>query len=104
MEWTYRSYRSDFGPRPFAVRAARSTPWIGGLWTNQGWPDDVARGDVARQMTEQTASYAEVWVLQSEVEMWDQRHLMGAWLDQQGELVEQADFHGAQVRHYRLTP
>ncbi|MCC6455658.1 MAG: hypothetical protein IT328_11980 [Caldilineaceae bacterium] len=102
MEWAYRYYTSDFGPRPFAGSDARLGAWTGGLWTNQGWPDDAARLDVAQQMAMQTAGYADVWVLRSEVEMWDQRHLMDEWLDEQGELLDQADFHGVQVRHYRL--
>jgi hypothetical protein len=102
MEWAYRYYTSDFGPRPFVESETRLSPWIGGVWTNQGWPDDVAQQDVARQMSVQTAGYSDVWVLRSEVEMWDQRHLMDQWLDEHGELIDQADFHGVQVRHYRL--
>jgi hypothetical protein len=102
MEWAYRYYTSDFGARPFVDSDARLQPWVGGLWTNQGWPDDLSRADVARQMVEATAGYEELWVLRSEVEMWDQRHLMDEWLDQHAELIDQADFHGAQVRHYRL--
>ena len=102
MEWAYRYYTSDFGPRPFAGSEARLAPWMGGLWTNQGWPDEVARQDVASQMRRQTAGYTDVWVFRSEVEMWDQRHLMEAWLDAHGEMIEQADFHGVQVRHYRM--
>jgi mannosyltransferase len=104
MEWPYRYYTSDFGPRPFAESEARLEPWTGGLWTNQGWADDVARLDVAQQMAEKTAGYTDVWVFRSEVEMWDQRHLMDQWLDEWGELIDQADFHGVQVRHYRLRP
>jgi hypothetical protein len=34
--------------------------------------------------------------------MWDQRHLMDEWLEEQGDLIDQADFNGVQVRHYRL--
>lgn len=102
MEWPYRYYTSDFDSRPFENSEERLSPWIGGLWTNQGWPDDVARADVARQMSEQTAGYEEIWVFRSEVEMWDQRHLMDQWLDEHWELVERADFHGVQVRHYRV--
>jgi uncharacterized membrane protein len=101
MEWAYRYYTSDFGPRPFEGSEARLAPWMGGLWTNQGWPDELAREDVARQMSAQTAGYSDIWVFRSEVEMWDQRHLMDQWLDQHGELVDQAIFHGVQVRHYR---
>ena len=104
MEWPYRYYTSDFGPRPFAASEARLEPWTDGLWTNQAWADDVARLDVAQQMAEKTAGYTDVWVFRSEVELWDQRHLMDQWLDEWGELIDQADFHGVQVRHYRLRP
>ena len=103
MEWAYRYYTSDFGTRPFAESETRLTPWIGGMWTNQGWPDEEARLDVARQMSVQTAGYQDVWVLRSEVEMWDQRQLMDQWLDEHGEVVDKMDFHGVQVRHYRLN-
>jgi 4-amino-4-deoxy-L-arabinose transferase-like glycosyltransferase len=102
MEYAYRYYSSDFGPRPFAGSEARLAPWMGGLWTNQGWPDAAARQEVDRQMSQQTAGFTEVWVLRSEVEMWDQRHLMDEWLDSHGTVVEKADFHGVQVRRYRL--
>jgi uncharacterized membrane protein len=102
MEWAYRYYSSDFGPRPFAESETRLAPWEGGLWTNQGWPIDVAQVDAAQQMAEKTAGYRDVWVFRSEVEMWDNRHLMDQWLDEHGELIDQADFHGVQVRHYRL--
>jgi hypothetical protein len=27
---------------------------------------------------------------------------MDEWLDEHGELVDQADFHGVQARHYRM--
>jgi hypothetical protein len=103
MEWAYRYYTSDFGSRPFDQSEARLAPWVGGLWTNHGWADDVAIADVAQQMSVQTAGYRDVWVFLSEVEMWDQRHLMDQWLDAHGEVVEQADFHGVQVRHYRMN-
>ncbi len=104
MEYAYRYYTSDFGPRPFEGSDARLGVWMRGLWTNHGWPDDAARQEVARQMQAQTAGHTDIWVLRSEVEMWDQRHLMDEWLMQAGTLVEQADFHGVQVRRYRLGP
>lgn len=104
MEYAYRYYTSDFGPRPFTGSDARLGAWMGGLWTNHGRPDEAAQEDVDRQMRRQTAGHSDVWVMRSEVEMWDQRHLMDAWLQQHGTLVEQADFHGVQVRRYRLAP
>jgi uncharacterized membrane protein len=104
MEYAYRYYTGDFGARPFDGSEARLGPWMGGLWTNHGWPDDAARQEVDRQMQTQTAGYTDVWVLRSEVEMWDQRHLMDEWLEQHGTRLEQAEFHGVQVRRYRLGP
>lgn len=102
LEWAYRYYTSDFGPRPFTDSEARLAPWRGGLWTNHGWPDDVTQQDVVRQMAEFTAGFTEVWVLRSEVEMWDRRGFMEQWLQTHATLVEQADFHGVQVRQYQL--
>jgi hypothetical protein len=102
MHYAYRYYTGDFGPQPFAGSDRRLGVWMEGLWTNQGWPDDLARQEVDRQMQQQTAGYSDIWVLRSEVEMWDQRHLMDEWLAAHGTAVEEADFHGVQVRRYRL--
>ncbi|MCL4862254.1 MAG: glycosyltransferase family 39 protein [Caldilineaceae bacterium] len=100
MEWSYRYYSSDFAADLFARSDAQLGHWAPGLWTNYGAPDDQARAEVDQQMRRITAGAPEIWVFRSEVEMWDSRHLMDAWLDQHGELVEQAHFHGVQVRRY----
>ena len=50
-----------------------------------------------------TAGYDVVWLLRSEVEMWDRRRLMDEWLDGHGVVVDQADFLGVQVRAFRLA-
>jgi uncharacterized membrane protein len=101
MEFAYRYYSSDFGPRPFAESEARLQPWMPGLWTNYGADDAAARATVDRQMQPATP-FTEIWVLRSEVEMWDNRYLMDAWLDAHGTAVEEAQFHGVQVRRYRM--
>jgi hypothetical protein len=103
MEYSYRYYTSDFGPRPFTDSDTRLARWAPGLWTNNDWPDDAATQLVDEQMRQMTAGATDVWLLRSEVEMWDQRRLMDAWLYEHGELVDQADFLGVQVRRYRLT-
>lgn len=103
MEWAYRYYSSDLQPDLFAGSDARLGRWAQGLWTNNDAPDEEARALVDLQMRQITAGASELWVLRSEVEMWDARHLMDAWLDQHGELVEQAHFHGAQVRRYVMV-
>lgn len=104
LHYAVRYYTSDFGPRPFEGSEARLGNWAEGLWTNNGWPDDQARALADQQMGEITAGASEVWVLRSEVEMWDQRHLMEKWLNAHGTLQDSADFHGVQVRRYSLAP
>lgn len=104
MEYAYRYYSSDFGSAPFQESDARLGAWMGGLWTNNGLADDLAYAQVEAQMQQQTAGYRDLWVLRSEVEMWDPRYLMDRWLDAHGTLVDQAHFTGAQVRHYVLNP
>jgi 4-amino-4-deoxy-L-arabinose transferase-like glycosyltransferase len=102
MEWAYRYYSSDLQPDLFTDSDARLGRWAQGLWTNHGAPDEQARAQVDAQMRQITAGATELWVLRSEVEMWDARHLMDAWLDQHGQVLEQAEFHGAQVKRYRM--
>jgi hypothetical protein len=51
-----------------------------------------------------TTGIGEFWVLSSEVEMWDSRHLMDNWLNEHAQLVESAEFHGVHARHYQLLP
>ncbi len=102
MEYAYRYYSSELGPDPMAGSDERLARWAGGLWTNNGWADEQARADVDRRMRELTANVETVWILRSEVEMWDQRYLMDEWLNEHGDVVDAADFHGAQVRRYLL--
>ena len=102
MEYSYRYYSSDFSADWLADSDVRLGWWVGGLWTNGGASDERARAEVDAQMQQITAGAAELWVMRSEVEMWDARHLMEEWLDQHGTVIDQAEFHGAQVRHYQL--
>jgi uncharacterized membrane protein len=103
LKYAMRYYSSDFGPRPFEGSDARLGRWAEGLWTNHGWEDEPARALVDQQMRDMTDGVTDVWVLRSEVEMWDQRHLMAEWLQAHGALLDAADFHGVQVRRYALA-
>ncbi len=103
MEYAYRYYSGGQGTHPFAGSDERLGWWAGGLWTNNGHPDEQARTEVDAQMRAITAGADDVWIMRSEVEMWDSRHLMDEWLDEHAALVEQADYHGTQVRHYRMV-
>ena len=84
LQYAVQYYGSDLDARPFDGGAARLGNWAEGLWTNHGWVDEQARLLADQQMREMTAGADEVWVLRSEVEMWDQRHLMEEWLEANG--------------------
>lgn len=102
QQWAWQYYTSDFSFQLFADAPARMGHWAEGLWTNGGQSDAEAQSLVDEQMRTITAGSEELWLLSSEVEMWDARHLMRAWLDSHGTIVDQAEFHGVQARHYRL--
>lgn len=104
MEYSYRYYSGDRSARPFAGSDERLGRWAGGLWTNNGHPDEQARAEVDAAMRALTNGVERVWVLRSEVEMWDARHLMDQWLDAHGALIDQAEFHGSQAKLYELQP
>jgi len=103
QQWAWQYYTSDFSFHLFDDAPARMGNWAEGLWSNGGQSDAEAQALVDEQMRAITAGSTELWLLSSEVEMWDARHLMRAWLDSHGTVVEQAEFHGVQARHYRLT-
>jgi mannosyltransferase len=104
MEFAYRYYSDNLGSNPFEDSDARLGQWKGGPWTNNGFPDQLAREQVANELQAATLGFDEVWILNSEVEMWDSRRLTTEWLQANGELLSSEDFHGTQVRHYRLNP
>ncbi len=104
MEFAYRYYSGDLESNPFEDSDARLGQWKGGPWTNNGFPDEMAREQVARELEMATVGINEVWILNSEVEMWDSRGLTTEWLEANGELLSSEDYHGTQVRHYRLNP
>ena len=101
-EYAYRYYSGNRGTDPFAGSNERLGWWAGGLWTNNDLEDEQAMSDVAQQMVAITAGASQLWVVRSEVEMWDRRHLMDRWLDEHAILEEQLDYHGTQVRRYRF--
>ncbi len=105
LEYAMRYYNSgDFGPRPFEDEVTRLAPGPAGCQTNNGWPDDQARQLADQQMRDITAGIGDVWVLRSEVEMWDQRRASAGMAGKPRRDTDQADFHGVQVRRYLLSP
>ncbi len=103
IEFSYRYYSSDYSPTLFATSDVPLGRWAGGLWSNNGLPDDQAVVMADQEMQRITQGVQELWVLSSEVEMWDARHLMNGWLASNGRMIESAEFHGVHARHYILS-
>ena len=71
-----------------------------GLWTNGG----KTEATVDAEMRALTAELADLWLVVSEEDLWDKRHLTRTWLNQNAELVDEAHFMRVDVYHYRLRP
>jgi uncharacterized membrane protein len=71
-----------------------------GLWTNDGKNEAT----VDREMASLTASLTELWLVVSEEDMWDSRHLTRAWLDKHAYLVKEVNYVRVSVYHYQLKP
>lgn len=74
--------------------------FIEGLWTNDGKSEDT----VNVEMTTLTANLTSLWLVTSEEDTWDNRHLVRAWLNKNGHLVDEAHFMRVDVYHYQLRP
>lgn len=73
---------------------------LDGLWTNDGKTEATVDGEMAQL----TVDLTEVWLVVSEEDAWDNRHLVRAWLDEHADLVDKANFMRVDVYHYQLRP
>ncbi|MEJ2732896.1 MAG: glycosyltransferase family 39 protein [Anaerolineae bacterium] len=80
-----------------ARQGAEPYRWAEGLYTNAGM--DLA--EVHRRMREITAGSGVVWMVATEVSLWDKRGLVKAWLDDHARLTNEAQF--ARVAVYRYV-
>jgi hypothetical protein len=72
--------------------------WAEGLYTNGGMsPEGVDRG-----MSGLAAGHGVVWLIATEVPLWDERGLVQAWLAEHGTLTDEAQFVGVTVMRYEL--
>jgi len=80
-------------------------PWADGYYTNYRASDGsytVTEQETARYMREITAGYEAVWLVVTEMEMWDERGLVQAWLDENARRTDEAHFTRVDVYHYVL--
>lgn len=73
---------------------------IEGLWTNDGKTEETVHAEMARL----TDELSELWLVVSEEELWDNRQMVRAWLNQNAHLVEKTHFTRVDLYHYRLRP
>jgi len=78
-------------------------PWAEGSYTNHRTPDGsylMSERDVERQMQEMVGSQPAVWLIVTEMEMWDQRGLVRAWLEANMRRADEAHFARVDVYRY----
>jgi hypothetical protein len=96
------------GARPFGderriflplVAGGTTAPWwADGLYTNAG----MTPAEVDRQMADLVAGRRTVWFVASEVALWDERGLVGTWLDEHAQRTLEAVWTRVSVRRYEF--
>ncbi len=95
LRYTFDYY---FGPADYA--------WVDGLFTNHRTEDGgyrMTEEEASAQMTQMTEGHSTVWLVASETEMWDERHLVERWLVVHGQREAEAHFVLVDVTGYRLA-
>ena len=80
-------------------------PWAEAPFTNWRAPDGgykVGAAYVDGEMAALVAGYDDVWLVYSEVALWDERELVKAWLDGHGTLADWHSFVGVDVYQYTV--
>ena len=78
-------------------------PWAEGLYTNYRAPDGsylMGEQETAWRMEEMTVAYDVVWLVVTEMEMWDQRGLVKGWLEANARRADEAHFTRVDVYRY----
>ena len=78
-------------------------PWAEGVYTNHQGADGtflIGQREVDRRMADMTWHHDSVWLVATEVDMWDTRRLVQAWLETHMRLVEEAHFNRVDVYRY----
>lgn len=89
LQHTY-AYYAYYAQQPFRP--------LEGIWTNDNRTPDI----VATEMAQRTQGLQTLWLVISEEDQWDRRHLTRQWLDDNATLVDQAHFISVDVYQYRF--
>ncbi len=82
-------------------------PWAEAPFTNWRQPDgSYLKGAnyVAAEMQRLIQDKTDVWLIYSEVLLWDDRELVKCWLDTHGQRLDEVHFHLVSLYHYTLSP
>jgi hypothetical protein len=60
----------------------------------------MSEWEASRQMQEMTAGHRVIWLVVTEMEMWDQRGLVKSWLDANAQRTDEAHFMRVDVYRY----
>ncbi len=74
--------------------------FLDGVWTNNG----KTEAEFHTEMLTLVTDLSSLWLVTSEEEVWDNRHMVRAWLDNNAILVDKADFMRVNVYHYQFRP
>ena len=73
--------------------------FLEGLWTN----NNKTEATVDAEMTSLTRDLTDLWLVVSEEDLWDRRHLTRTWLNDNATLVDEAHFIRVDVYRYQFT-
>lgn len=79
--------------------------WAEAPYTN--WRGDdgnylVDEDYVGQEMAKITGAYTDIWMVYSEVNLWDDRELVKKWLDERFEVVDVLEVQGVTLTHYQV--
>jgi len=83
---------------PLVVGGGEAYRWADGLYTNAGLEPDA----VDQQMAALTSGSRVVWLIATEVPLWDERGLVQAWLEDNAQLTASAEFVRVAVYRYEF--
>jgi mannosyltransferase len=91
-------FQIPYNRHTFAYYSGVVERWLDGPYTNNG----MSEADLDAEMTRGTDDARAVWLIASEVPMWDERNLTEAWLNRRGAVTEHAEFARVAVTRYTL--
>ena len=82
----------------FAYYSGAVDRWLDGPYTNNG----MSEADLDAEMTHGTGDARAVWLIASEMPMWDERNLTDSWLSGRGAITDHAEFARVAITRYVL--